>query len=302
MKYLFLFLSILVTSLFFVSSSVSADIFDGVDTGDIGNVSISISTPDGTDIGEVSRDFWFKILTVFRLIISGFALIYLVLIGAYMIVYSETEDRIKSQKNQLTYTIVWFLFLNIPGMVYTIFFGSDVAWQVDVSGRVIWDANVVDFWDQTSLTGLNGFIPMIIWFFEIFIFGLAIVLFTWWFFRLILSGGDEEIQKKAKNRILYGILGLIFLGFVKFWGSLIAKGDFFGEFATVGNKFLGLALYFAAPIVIFFLVMGAYYYITSAGDEERTKKAKAIFINTLIASLILLGAYSFLSELASFTL
>jgi hypothetical protein len=63
-----------------------------------------------------------------------------------------------------------------------------------------------------------------------------------------------------------------------------------------------LALYFAAPVVIFFLVIGAYYYITSAGDEERTKKGKAIFVNTLIASLILLGAYSFLSDLADFTL
>ena len=75
---------------------------------------------------------------------------------------------------------------------------------------------------------------------------------------------------------------------------MISNGDFFGEFATIGNKLVGLALYFAAPVVIGFLVIGSYYYITSAGDEERTKKAKAIFINTLIASLILLGAYSFL--------
>ena len=80
----------------------------------------------------------------------------------------------------------------------------------------------------------------------------------------------------------------MFLGFVKVWSGVVAKGDFFGEFATIGNKLLGLAIYFAAPIVIFFLVIASYYYITSAGDEERTKKAKSIFINTLIASLILL--------------
>jgi hypothetical protein len=70
----------------------------------------------------------------------------------------------------------------------------------------------------------------------------------------------------------------------------------------VGNRFLGLALYFAPPAVIFFLVMAAYYMITSGGDEERVKKAKSIFVNTLIASLILLGAYSFVTDLATFTL
>jgi hypothetical protein len=53
------------------------------------------------------------------------------------------------------------------------------------------------------------------------------MMFTWGLFRLILSAGNEEIQKKAKTRILNGVLGLIFFGFVKVWGSVIAKGDFF---------------------------------------------------------------------------
>lgn len=41
--------------------------------------------------------------------------------------------------------------------------------------------------------------------------------------------------------------------------------------------------------------------ITAAGDEEKVKKAKSIFTNTLIAALILLGAYSFVSDLATIT-
>jgi hypothetical protein len=63
-----------------------------------------------------------------------------------------------------------------------------------------------------------------------------------------------------------------------------------------------LALYFAAPIVVAFLVLAAFYLITSAGDEEKVKKAKSIFVNTLIASIILLGAYSFITDLANFSL
>ena len=121
MKYIpniLIFLCLFVIS----SSALYAGILDGIDTTNIENASISVSTSPDDNIEEVSRDFGLKVLTVFRLIISGFALIYLVLIGAYMIVYSETEDRIKSQRKQITYSLVGFLFLNIPGMVYTVFF------------------------------------------------------------------------------------------------------------------------------------------------------------------------------------
>jgi hypothetical protein len=267
----------------------------------IKGASISVGTAPSGTIFDISRDVWLRVLTAVRLVVSGFALIYLVLIWAYMIVFSETEDRIKSQKKQIGYALIGFLFLNMPGLVYTIFFWS---FGVDptISSSSIWSGLALELWNNDSLTWRNGFVPMITSFFEVFIFGAAIVMFTWWFFRMILSWGDEEVQKKGKNRIIYGVLALVFLWFVKVWSGVISKGDFFGEFATVGRKLLWLAVYFAAPVVIFFLVLGSYYYITSSWDEERTKKAKSIFINTLIAALILLWAYSFLSDLVSFTL
>ena len=33
-----------------------------------------------------------------------------------MIVFSETEDRIKTQRKQITYALMGFLFLNLPGL------------------------------------------------------------------------------------------------------------------------------------------------------------------------------------------
>jgi Type IV secretion system pilin len=52
---------------------------------------------------------------------------------------------------------------------------------------------------------------------KVFIFGIAVLIFTWGLFQLILSAGDDEKKKMARNRLLYGILGLIFLGFVEAW-------------------------------------------------------------------------------------
>lgn len=60
-----------------------------------------------------------------------------------------------------------------------------------------------------------------------------------------------------------------------------------------------LALFFAGPVALFFLSLAGYYYITSAGDEERVKKAKSIVINTVLATLILLATYTFLLDLAT---
>lgn len=46
----------------------------------------------------------------------------MVMIGANMVVFSRDEEKIKTQKKQITYSLVGFLFLNIPGMLYQIFF------------------------------------------------------------------------------------------------------------------------------------------------------------------------------------
>jgi hypothetical protein len=94
-----------------------------------------------------------------------------------MIIFSENEDRIKSQRRQLGYVLIGFLFLNIPGLLYIIFFGDEIGRSRFMPS--VGDPGPIDPWDPTTLTGINGFIPMIIGFFEIFIFGIAILTFTW---------------------------------------------------------------------------------------------------------------------------
>ena len=93
----------------------------------------------------------------------------------------------------------------------------------------------------------------------------------------------------------------MFLGVLQAWISVVYAGDIpHGQsmFASLAN----LALFFAGPTAIFFLTLGAWYYITSAGDEEKAKKGKSIVINTFIAVIILLASYTFLKDLADFSL
>lgn len=85
--------------------------------------SIPINSTPGDGVSQL-QSFGFRVLGFLKLFISGIALIYLVLIGAYMIVYSETEDKVKAQRKQITYALIGFLFLNIPGALYTVFLPS----------------------------------------------------------------------------------------------------------------------------------------------------------------------------------
>ena len=90
---------------------------------------------------------------------------------------------------------------------------------------------------------------------------------------------------------------MIFLGLIQAWISVVYSGSInAGQslFAKVAN----LALFFAGPLAIFFLIVGAFLFITSAGDEEKAKKGKNIIINTAIGTLILLAGYTFLKDLA----
>ncbi len=257
-------------------------------------------TPTSWDGITILQDFGFKILAFLKLFVSGIALLYLVLIGAYMIVYSENEEKIKTQRKQIIYALMGFLFLNIPGTIYTVFLPSDKSgWQLDMTTSFNDISSTSLFWDTY---GFDWVIGSLVAFFRVFIFAVAVVMFTWWLFRLLVSAGDDEARKQGKNRIIYGILALLFLGFVEGWSGLVADADFEDYIPYIGGKLFGIAIFFAAPVAIFFLIWWAYYYITSAGDEERVKKWKTIIINTFIATLILIASLSFITDLINFQL
>lgn len=294
-----IFIAILLGTICAWSIPVFADSV-GIPWGNIiQNVSIGIWSTEWDAVTWI-RSVGFKILGFLKIFISWLALIYLVIIGVYMIVFSENEEKIKSQRKQIIYSLMGFLFLNIPGAAYTVFLPHDkqgglldntTSWSSTSGWSLFWDT-----------MGFDWFLWELIAFFRVFIFWVAIVMFTWWLFRMIISAGDDEVQKQAKNRIIYGVIGLIFLGFVEWWSVLVANGDFASYIPQVGGKLYGIAIFFAAPVAIFFLMWWAYYYITSAGDEERIKKWKTILMNTLIASIILIASLSFLTDIINFKL
>ncbi|MDQ1344087.1 MAG: hypothetical protein QG650_807 [Patescibacteria group bacterium] len=265
--------------------------------------SVSANAARGETVEEKANNAGLSVIKSFKIVISALAVVFLVYAGIMMIVAGGAEESLTKHKRQIMYALIAFLFINIPGQLYSLF-GPKSA--VDIS-----TSNTNPSFMAVQKTGSNIFVNFANWdgtieggvlmFVRVAVVGLAIFLFVLAGLKLVASGGKEEAIKEAKTRILYGVLGLIFLGVIEAWVRVAYSGDIprgQGIFAQLSN----LALFFAGPTAIFFLILGAYYYITSAGDEERAKKGKSIVINTFIATIILLASYTFLKDLADFRL
>jgi len=211
------------------------------------------------------------------------------------------EEQLSSAKRQIWYAAVALIFINIPGTLYEAFYKD---WATKVGSSVSTNA----FWNNSTESTWNLFFDFFIFghtlnnqivlFLEIIVFLGAIFMITLAGIQLMTSRGREEKMKEAKNKILYTILALIFVGIIEAWKRVAFDGEI-DDGVNLFESLANLALFFAAPVAIFFLTLAWYYFITSNGDEERVKKAKSIIINTVLATLILLAGYTFLIDLAT---
>lgn len=268
---------------------------------EIRNTSIAADKSFNNDPVDNIIEVGFSLLGLVKMVLQGVIIIFIVYIGAQMIISMWNDEELLSKaKRQIWYSLLGILFINIPGGFYSAFRKKDNFWTV---GWPIDNGNFTQLNEGSNILfniGEFGYTlnDSIIGFLEIIIFGLAVGTLVITGIRVMTARWEEEKLSKAKTRILWSLVALVFVGFIESWKHL-AFGGSIEAGVNLFESFANLALFFAGPIGIFFLTLAGYYYITSAGDEERTKKAKSIVINTVLATLILLATYTFLLDLAS---
>lgn len=264
---------------------------------------VSITAPVSNDLSSSITFVWFRILEIAKRVLMGIMVIYVVYIGIQMIIsMGSDEEKLSAAKRQLWYMLVALVFINIPWALFNAFYrwenpwnvGDGTWWSFDNPSAVENSTNIfLNFWAFESVT------TNVIFFLEIMIFAAAVFMITLTGIQLLVSRWREERVTEAKNKILYSILAIIFVGIIEAWKA-VAFGGSLSDGRNLFESLANLALFFAAPVAIFFLTLAGYYYITSNWDEERAKKAKSIVVNTVLATLILLAAYTFLLELSTF--
>lgn len=267
---------------------------------------VSLNVAWGGDTITNINFVWIEILRVIKRILMWIMVIFMVYTWAMMIMSMwSNEEQLSSSKRQIWYAAVALIFINIPESLYRVFVkdNSTSVWgsiSTDVfekeSNNTTWNLLVdwVAFWFQNQ----NSFVNSIVFFLEMVVFLGAVFMITLAGIQLMTSRGKEDKMKEAKNKVLYTVLALIFVGIIEAW-KRVAFGGVIDDGVNLFESLVNLALFFAVPVAIFFLVLAAFYLITSNGDEERVKKAKSIVLNTLLATLILLAGYTFLLDLAS---
>lgn len=264
---------------------------------------VSLNVVGGGDAIANVNFVWIEILRIIKRILMGLMVIFMVYTGAMMIMSMwSDEEQLSASKRQIWYAIVALVFINIPESIYRVFVKdgtTTVGGQVGIdafeneSNATTW--NLFVDWVQLGLTVNDS----IVFFLEVMIFLAAIFMITLAGIQIMTSRWREEKMKEAKNKIIYTILALIFVGVIEAW-KRVAFGGVIEDGVNLFESIVNLAFFFAVPVAIFFLTLAGYYFITSNGDEERVKKAKNIIVNTVLATLILLAGYTFLLDFASF--
>mgnify|MGYP004000885049 CR=1 FL=1 len=263
-------------------------------------------TDKSIDVEESTiYDISIDILKIIKYIISWVLLIFMVYIGAQMIISMWTdEEALSSSKRQIWYSMIWLLFINVPWNIYNtlkttqnneeitrsiLITDVDLVTNIDLSAN---DPNlIINSIEFNTLLNSD-----IIWFIELIVFAVAVAMIIISGINMINSVWKDEDLKEAKNKILRSLIWLVFIWFIESLQYFMYTWDI-GQWALTFETFEKLALFFAAPIALFFITLAWYYFITSNWDDDKVKKAKSIIINVLLWTVILLTSHLFLKDL-----
>ena len=262
--------------------------------------SVGEETKNWWDIIKVINEKWLSILHIFKTALQWILLIFIIYIGIQMVISMWTdEDKLTKWKNQLWYSLVAIMFINIPWTIYNVVNSKN---RSDISVYREWDTNDAGNMfinNDPSAWWLWALLKNIVWFIEVIIFWIAIFTIIMSWIKIMTARWREEEVTKAKSKILYSIIALIFVWFIESWRRLAMSWDIV-EWWELFWKITKIALLFAWPVAIFFLTLAWYYYITANWEEDRVKKAKNIIVNTLIWIILLVAMFTFLKDLSNF--
>ncbi|MDQ7023409.1 MAG: hypothetical protein Q9M97_07955 [Candidatus Gracilibacteria bacterium] len=276
-----------------------------INIGDISGINkitqTSIEKTGDTDIVKAANDIGFSLLRIAKIILQALLVVYIVYVGGKMIMsMGSDEGELTKAKSQLWYSLIAIVFINVPGVMYEAITFSNGNKNINggVGGTFV-DPNSKNILVNMDLFG-NGFLANIVSALEVFIFIIAVYVIIMAGIKMMTARGRDEKIKEGKEKLLYSIFAMIFVGFIEAWKQVATSGKITGGEGSatyIFGKAIDMSLLIAGPVAMIFLTYAGYIYITSNGDEDKVKKAKSIIINTLLATLLLITMVTFLNDL-----
>lgn len=220
-------------------------------------------------------------------------------VAIFFIIYSgirlltaakQVEDVATKQKEHLKYAIIGLIVIMVADQfVRKVFFGEQ--------GEVYASKTTLQEAAKTGTELIRGIYNV----FEYFAASLAVLMIVISGFRYVSSGGNEEVQKKAKKNITWAIIGLMLIGIAEFAVKDIIfpkQGTTLSNVENAKKLIVNLTNFvsgFVATLSVIMYIYGGYLYVTAFGKEDNTGKAKKVFIGATIGLLLSLGAFALVS-------
>lgn len=83
--------------------------------------SVSSGTAQGNTLEEKANYAGLSAIRTVKVVTSALAVIYLVYAGIMMVVANGAEESLTKHKRQIMYALVAFMFINIPGQIFSLF-------------------------------------------------------------------------------------------------------------------------------------------------------------------------------------
>lgn len=251
--------------------------------------------PSGETGVDITQNLVRKIANYVRLIIGAICILFIVISGVKLITAGGNEETFSKEMKSILFGLIGLFFIGLAGDLASVF-------SVD-NGGYLQDPNTALAKSKQFSKTLN----IVITFIKYIIGAFSVAFIVRNGLRLVLLGGNEEEVGKDKKNIFYGMLGLVFI----LLADTLVNRIFFKIDTTVYpgvepvkasidlHRLLlemagitNLVAAIAGPFALLSLVAGGVMYVFSAGEEEKTGKAKKIITWSLIGLIIIYGTFA----------
>jgi hypothetical protein len=249
-------------------------------------------SPDSTG-GEGVMNAFISIAFGIKNIFIALAVFFLIIAIIKLIFSAGGDENIKKWKSNIIWVSAGIFVMQIAFSVWNTLLIKDTTRLVD--STIAWQ-----IWNNVLLP-IVSLLQLLAW--------LGFLLMSIYSFYIIITGaGDEERLKKWKRTIIYGLVGFALIqfprklveliygapncknsGYFSFWSCEIRGSNIEWVVALIG-KILNYANSFIAIISVFLVLYSGWLIFSSAGDDEKMKKAKSILLYLAIGFVLLIAS------------
>lgn len=263
-----------------------------------------LADPEGEGAQQAYNAVW-ELAKNYRYIIGSVAILFIVIAGIKMALLGANEEEDTKQKKNLYWGLIGLVLIMIAGPIAEIFDmqnGGPLSSEYEIGYR----AKLFD--DQVHI---------IITFIKYIVGSVAVMFIIRSGAKLVLAGDSDEVLNTEKKNLMMGIFAL----FIIMLANTVVKEVLFkvdysnSEYSAYGQQavvsfdaargvaeIVGITNFivtWAAPFAVLALIIGAIMYLTAFGEQERMDKGKKIVINSVIALIIIYGAFAIVSTVIS---